>query len=101
MKAVSSNDDMMLWFGLIFQFPFYGSQKNDDYVRNMANEILPISGDINSNFWQPLNIEHYDSLLNMAKEIHAYAPDAHILTTYYGGMNSSVLTLYFFAGINT
>lgn len=42
-------------------------------------------------FWQPLNLEHYDSVRNMASEIHAYAPDARILTTYYTGMKSSVL----------
>lgn len=36
---------------------------------------------------QPLNVEHYDSLRSMAAEIHVYAPDARVLTTYYCGMN--------------
>lgn len=50
------------------------------------------------NFWQPLNLEQYDSIRKMASEIHAYAPDARVLTTYYCGMNSlpSVLITHFF-----
>ncbi|XP_055960218.1 uncharacterized protein LOC126681731 isoform X4 [Mercurialis annua] len=32
---------------------------------------------------EPLNLDHYNSVRNMAGEIHAYAPDARILTTYY------------------
>lgn len=36
-------------------------------------------------FVQPLNIEQYTSLRRMASDIHAYAPDARILTTYYCG----------------
>lgn len=31
-------------------------------------------------------MEHYNSVRNRASEIHAYAPDARILTTYYCGM---------------
>lgn len=31
-------------------------------------------------------MEHYDSVRSMASEIHAYAPDARVLTTYYCGM---------------
>lgn len=34
---------------------------------------------------QPLNSEQYDSIRRMASEIHAQAPDARILTTYYCG----------------
>lgn len=30
-------------------------------------------------------MEQYDSLRNLASEIHAYAPDARVLTTYYTG----------------
>ncbi|EEF52544.1 conserved hypothetical protein [Ricinus communis] len=40
---------------------------------------------------EPLNLEHYDSLRNMAGEIHGYAPDARILTTYYCGPNDAPL----------
>lgn len=36
-------------------------------------------------FVQPLNIEQYNGIRSMASEIHAYAPDARILTTYYCG----------------
>ncbi|KAK6115368.1 hypothetical protein DH2020_007637 [Rehmannia glutinosa] len=32
---------------------------------------------------EPLNLEHYEAIRNMASEIHAYAPDARIMTTYY------------------
>ncbi|XP_056177270.1 uncharacterized protein LOC115669811 isoform X2 [Syzygium oleosum] len=34
---------------------------------------------------EPLNSEQYDSIRRMASEIHAQAPDARILTTYYCG----------------
>lgn len=33
-------------------------------------------------------MEHYDYVRNMATEIHTYAPDARVLTTYYCGMHS-------------
>ncbi|KAL6504310.1 hypothetical protein OROGR_026233 [Orobanche gracilis] len=32
-----------------------------------------------------MSLEQYDSVRSMASEIHAYAPDAGILTTYYCG----------------
>uniref|UniRef100_A0A2P2KX63 Uncharacterized protein MANES_11G048300 n=1 Tax=Rhizophora mucronata TaxID=61149 RepID=A0A2P2KX63_RHIMU len=40
---------------------------------------------------EPLNLEQYDSVRNMASEIHAYAPDARILTTYYCGPSDAPL----------
>ncbi|XP_052201492.1 uncharacterized protein LOC127807569 isoform X2 [Diospyros lotus] len=40
---------------------------------------------------EPLNLEQYDSIRNMASEIHAYAPDARILTTYYCGPSDAPL----------
>ncbi|CAN0905809.1 hypothetical protein LINGRAHAP2_LOCUS23879 [Linum grandiflorum] len=40
---------------------------------------------------EPLNMEQYNSVRNMASEIHAYAPDARILTTYYCGPNDAPL----------
>ncbi|KAI5656038.1 hypothetical protein M9H77_24831 [Catharanthus roseus] len=40
---------------------------------------------------EPLNVEHYDNIRNMAREIHAYAPDARILTTYYCGPSDAPL----------
>ncbi|KAG5543231.1 hypothetical protein RHGRI_016096 [Rhododendron griersonianum] len=40
---------------------------------------------------QPLNVEHYDSLRSMAAEIHVYAPDARVLTTYYCGPSDAPL----------
>ncbi|XP_058785328.1 uncharacterized protein LOC131660173 isoform X3 [Vicia villosa] len=40
---------------------------------------------------EPLNLEQYDSLRNMARDIRAYAPDARILTTYYCGPNDAPL----------
>lgn len=42
-------------------------------------------------FLQPLNVDHYDAIRNMASEIHAYAPDARILTTYYCGIDCDAL----------
>ncbi|XVE56016.1 hypothetical protein DITRI_Ditri03aG0203300 [Diplodiscus trichospermus] len=40
---------------------------------------------------EPLNMEHYESLRSMASEIHAYAPDARVLTTYYCGPGDAPL----------
>ena len=40
--------------------------------------------------WQPLNMEHYDSVRSMSSEIRAYAPDARVLTTYYSGMRHNL-----------
>ncbi|XP_062023058.1 uncharacterized protein LOC133739324 isoform X1 [Rosa rugosa] len=40
---------------------------------------------------EPLNLEQYESLLNLAKEIHAYASDARVLTTYYCGPSDAPL----------
>lgn len=40
---------------------------------------------------EPLNREQYDSLCNLASEIHAYAPDARVLTTYYCGPSDAPL----------
>ena len=40
--------------------------------------------------WQPLNLEQYDMVRNMASKIYAYAPEARVLTTYYCGKNSLI-----------
>ncbi|XVF36134.1 hypothetical protein REPUB_Repub19eG0032300 [Reevesia pubescens] len=40
---------------------------------------------------EPLNMEQYESLRNMASQIHAYAPDARVLTSYYCGPSDAPL----------
>ncbi|KAK4276603.1 hypothetical protein QN277_014733 [Acacia crassicarpa] len=40
---------------------------------------------------EPLNLEQYDSVRNMACEVHSYAPEARVLTTYYCGPNDAPL----------
>lgn len=40
---------------------------------------------------EPLNLEQYDALRNLAIELHAYAPDARVLTTYYCGPGDAPL----------
>ncbi|EYU45131.1 hypothetical protein ABFS82_03G056700 [Erythranthe guttata] len=40
---------------------------------------------------EPLNLEHYQAIRNMASEVHAYAPDARIMTTYYCGPSDAPL----------
>ncbi|KAB5527863.1 hypothetical protein DKX38_021710 [Salix brachista] len=40
---------------------------------------------------EPLNLEQYDMVRNMASKIYAYAPDARVLTTYYCGPNDAPL----------
>lgn len=40
---------------------------------------------------EPLNSEQYDSIRRMASEIHAQAPDARVLTTYYCGPSDTPL----------
>ncbi|XP_059455492.1 uncharacterized protein LOC132185733 isoform X2 [Corylus avellana] len=40
---------------------------------------------------EPLNLEQYDSIRTMASEIHAHAPDARVLTSYYSGPSDAPL----------
>ncbi|KAJ4833943.1 hypothetical protein Tsubulata_016650 [Turnera subulata] len=40
---------------------------------------------------EPLNLEQYESVRSLASEIHAYAPDARVLTTYYCGPSDAPL----------
>ncbi|KAF8022839.1 hypothetical protein BT93_F0376 [Corymbia citriodora subsp. variegata] len=40
---------------------------------------------------EPLNSEQYDSIRRMASEIHAQAPDARVLTSYYCGPSDTPL----------
>ncbi|KAI9113188.1 hypothetical protein K1719_015713 [Acacia pycnantha] len=40
---------------------------------------------------EPLNMEQYDSVRNMACEVHSCAPEARVLTTYYCGPNDAPL----------
>lgn len=40
---------------------------------------------------EPLHVDHFNSIRSMASEIHAYAPDARILTTYYCGPSDALL----------
>ncbi|GKC84730.1 TPR repeat-containing protein, partial [Tanacetum coccineum] len=40
---------------------------------------------------EPLNIQQYDAIRQQASEIHAYAPDARVLTTYYSGPSDAPL----------
>ncbi|KAK2966648.1 hypothetical protein RJ640_002346 [Escallonia rubra] len=40
---------------------------------------------------EPLNLEQYNSIRTQASEIHAYAPDARVLTTYYCGPGDAPL----------
>ncbi|CAH9081007.1 unnamed protein product [Cuscuta epithymum] len=40
---------------------------------------------------EPLNLKQYDAVRSMAGDIHAYAPDARVLTTYYCGPHDAPL----------
>ncbi|KAK1395658.1 Alpha-1,6-mannosyl-glycoprotein 2-beta-N-acetylglucosaminyltransferase [Heracleum sosnowskyi] len=40
---------------------------------------------------EPLNLEQYNAIRNQASDIHAYAPDARVLTTYYCGPSDAPL----------
>ncbi|GMH16238.1 hypothetical protein Nepgr_018079 [Nepenthes gracilis] len=40
---------------------------------------------------EPLNVGHFNSIRSMASEIHSYAPDARVLTTYYCGPSDAPL----------
>ncbi|KAG2663911.1 hypothetical protein I3843_16G056300 [Carya illinoinensis] len=40
---------------------------------------------------EPLNLEQYNSIRTMASEIHSFAPDARVLTTYYCGPSDAPL----------
>lgn len=58
--------------------------------------VLAREANVLSKNWQPLNMEHYDSLRTLASEVHAYAPDARVLTTYYTGIRFSILFINLF-----
>lgn len=57
----------------------------------MVTHYMPAASNYVLAFYQPLNLEQYDAVRNMASDIHAYAPDARILTTYYCGVYSLYL----------
>ncbi|MFS7892628.1 hypothetical protein Hanom_Chr00s000686g01655001 [Helianthus anomalus] len=40
---------------------------------------------------EPLNMQQYDAIRRQASDIHAYAPDARVLTTYYSGPSDAPL----------
>ncbi|KAL4559460.1 hypothetical protein LXL04_031598 [Taraxacum kok-saghyz] len=40
---------------------------------------------------EPMNMQQYDAIRHQASEIHAYAPDARVLTTYNSGPNDAPL----------
>lgn len=40
---------------------------------------------------EPLNVQQYDAIRQQASDIHAYAPDARVLTTYYSGPTDAPL----------
>ncbi|RZC14811.1 hypothetical protein D0Y65_008644 [Glycine soja] len=71
-----------------------GNNSAEDYLQKQV-EILRTKNHWRKAYFylwdEPLNLEQYDSVRNMASEIHAYAPDARILTTYYCGPNDAPL----------
>ncbi|XP_031407349.1 uncharacterized protein LOC116215680 isoform X1 [Punica granatum] len=71
-----------------------GNVVADDYLRKEV-EILKTKSHWKKAYFylwdEPLNSEQYDSLCDIAREIHAYADDARVLTTYYCGPNDKPL----------
>ncbi|XWS25736.1 hypothetical protein CRYUN_Cryun27aG0093100 [Craigia yunnanensis] len=65
--------------------------KSDEYFSDpqLAAYAVPY-GPVVSRY-TPLNMEQYESVRNMASEIHAYAPDTRVLTTYYCGPSDTPL----------
>lgn len=71
-----------------------GDTTKEDYLQREV-EILRTKNHWKKAYFylwdEPLNVEHFDAIRNMASEIHAYAPDARVLTTYYCGPSDAPL----------
>ncbi|EXC07286.1 hypothetical protein L484_021193 [Morus notabilis] len=74
--------------------PAISGDASKDYLHNQI-EILRTKTHWKKAYFylwdEPLNLEQYDSIRNMGAEIHAYAPDARVLTTYYCGPSDAPL----------
>ena len=62
-------------------------QRQQDWKMNLVGDFSDLSSDLHVIYWQPLNVEHFNSIRKMASELYAYASDARVLTTYYCGEN--------------
>ncbi|KAM7256464.1 hypothetical protein ACFE04_012205 [Oxalis oulophora] len=74
--------------------PVTGNDGAKDYLQKAVNVLKTKAHWKKAYFYlwdEPLNMEQYDNVRTMATEIHAYAPDARVLTTYYCGPSDSPL----------
>ncbi|XP_068480040.1 uncharacterized protein [Phaseolus vulgaris] len=88
------SDPRLAAYAVPYKQVISGNDAAKDYLQKQV-EILRTKAHWRKAYFylwdEPLNLEQYDSVRNMASEIHAYAPDARILTTYYCGPNDAPL----------
>ncbi|KAL3022773.1 hypothetical protein AAZX31_04G032700 [Glycine max] len=88
------SDPRLAAYAVPYKQVVFGNNSAEDYLQKQV-EILRTKNHWRKAYFylwdEPLNLEQYDSVRNMASEIHAYAPDARILTTYYCGPNDAPL----------
>ncbi|XP_021896439.1 uncharacterized protein LOC110813556 isoform X1 [Carica papaya] len=88
------SDPRLAAYAVPFTRAFSGNDGAKDYLQKEI-EILRTKTHWKKAYFyvwdEPLNMEHYDYVRNMATEIHTYAPDARVLTTYYCGPSDAPL----------
>ncbi|KAL0017212.1 hypothetical protein SO802_004281 [Lithocarpus litseifolius] len=88
------SDPRLAAYAVPYSKAVFGSDAVKDYLQKEI-EILRTKNHWKKAYFylwdEPLNLEQYDSIRKMASEIHAYAPDARVLTTYYCGPSDAPL----------
>nr|XP_023870417.1 uncharacterized protein LOC111983010 isoform X1 [Quercus suber]POF24162.1 hypothetical protein CFP56_06245 [Quercus suber] len=88
------SDPRLAAYAVPYSKAVFGSDAAKDYLLKEI-EILRTKNHWKKAYFylwdEPLNLEQYDSIRKMASEIHAYAPDARVLTTYYCGPSDAPL----------
>ncbi|XP_038704160.1 uncharacterized protein LOC120000258 isoform X1 [Tripterygium wilfordii] len=88
------SDPRLAAYAVPYNQAVFGNDAAKDYLQKEV-EILRMKDHWKKAYFylwdEPLNLEHYDSVRNMASEIHAYAPDARVLTSYYCGPSDAPL----------
>ncbi|CAI9116714.1 OLC1v1017940C1 [Oldenlandia corymbosa var. corymbosa] len=74
--------------------PVVSSDNTEDYLHKEIDILSKKTHWRKAYFYlwdEPLNVEHYNAIRTLAAEIHAYSPEARVLTTYYCGPSDAPL----------
>nr|XP_008377409.2 uncharacterized protein LOC103440497 [Malus domestica] len=86
------SDPRLAAYALPYSRSVSGGDAAKDYMQKQIDILRTKSHWKKAYFYlwdEPLNLEQYESLRSIASEIHAYAPDARVLTTYYCGPSNA------------